>query len=76
MAQGEDEVRRIWKEYFKDLHNIDTQEQVAVHMCNFDGIQRGNDFGGKPIGRADIEVRVGSSKIERSQMGMRSLEEL
>ena len=32
LAQGEDEVRRSWKEYFEDLYNIDTQEQVAVHM--------------------------------------------
>ena len=37
LAQGEDEVRRIWNEYFEDLYNIDTQEQVAVHMCDFDG---------------------------------------
>ena len=39
-AQGEDEVQRIWKEYFEDLYNIDTQKQVAVHMCGFDGIWR------------------------------------
>ena len=42
LAQGENEVRKIWKEYFEDLCNIDTQEEVAVHMCSFDGIQRGN----------------------------------
>ena len=23
LAQGEDEVQRIWREYFKDLYNID-----------------------------------------------------
>ena len=28
LAQGEDEVRGIWKEYFEDMYNIDTQEQV------------------------------------------------
>ena len=28
LAQGEDEVRRIWKECFEDFYNIDTQEQV------------------------------------------------
>ena len=50
LAQGEDEVRRIWKEYFEDLYNIDTQDQVTVHMCGFDRIQRGNYFGGEPIG--------------------------
>ena len=52
LAQGEDEVRRIWKKYFENLYNIDAQEQVAVNMCGFDGIQRGNYLGGEPIGRA------------------------
>ena len=42
LAWGEDEVQKIWKEYFEDLYNIDTQEQVGVHMCGFDGIQWGN----------------------------------
>ena len=50
------------KEYFEDLYIIDTQEQVAVHMCVFVWIQRGNYFGGKPIERAEVEVRVGKSK--------------
>ena len=27
--------RWIFKDYFKDLYNIDTEEQVAVHMCGF-----------------------------------------
>ena len=54
LAQGEDEVRKIWKEYFEDLYNIDTQEQFAVDMCGFDGIGRGNYFGGDPIGRAEV----------------------
>ena len=62
LAQGEDGARNIWKEYFEDLYNIDTQEQVAVHMCGFDGIQRGNYFGGEPVGRAEVEVRVGELK--------------
>ena len=43
----------------RSISNIDTQEQVAVHMCGFDGIQRGNYFRGEPIGKADVEVRVG-----------------
>ena len=28
----EAEVGRIWKEHYEELYNIDTQEQVAVHM--------------------------------------------
>ena len=62
LAQVEDELRKIWKEYFEDVQNINTQEEVAVHMCGFDGIQRGNYFGGEPIGRVEVELRVGKLK--------------
>ena len=62
LAQGEEEVRRIWKEYFEDLYNIDTQKEVAVHMCGFDGIRRGNYFRGELIERAMAEVRMGKLK--------------
>ena len=47
LAQEEDEARKIWKEYFEDLNNIDTQEEVAVHMCDCDGVRRGNYFRGE-----------------------------
>ena len=69
LAQGEIEVQRIWKEYFEDLYNIDTQEQVAVHMCDFDRVWRGNYLGGEPIGRADVEVRVGKLKNGKAAVG-------
>ena len=29
MTKGEVTVQRIWKEYFDDLYNIDTEEQVT-----------------------------------------------
>ena len=48
----------IFKEYFEDLYYIKTQEQVALHMCGFNGIRRGNYFGGEPIGRAEVEMKV------------------
>ena len=47
LAQGDDEARKIWKEHFEDLCNIDTQEEVAVYMCGCDGARRGNYFGWK-----------------------------
>ena len=28
LAQGEEEARKIWKEYFEGLYKIDTQEEV------------------------------------------------
>ena len=62
VAQGEDAVKKIWKEYFEDLYNIDTQGEVAVHMCGFDGNRRGNYFGGESIGKAEVEVRMGKLK--------------
>ena len=62
MAQGEDKARKIWEEYFEDLYNIDTQEQVVVNMCGFDEIRRGNYFGGDPFERAEVMVRVGQLK--------------
>ena len=31
-------------------------------MCGFDGIRRGNYFGGEPIGRAEVEMRVAKLK--------------
>ena len=52
LEQGEDEVPSIWKEYFQDLYNTDTQEQVAVHVCGFDGVRR----------RAEVQMRVGKFK--------------
>ena len=30
-------MRRICKEYFEDLYNIDTQEHVALYVCGLDG---------------------------------------
>ena len=65
LAQGEDEAKKICKQYFEDLYNIDTQEEVAAPMCDFDGIQRGNYFGGEPIGRDEVEMRVG--KLENGK---------
>ena len=62
LTQGEDEVQKIWKEHFKGLYNIDTQKQVAGHMCGFHVIWRGNYIEGKVNGRVEIEVRAGKLK--------------
>ena len=49
LALREDGEQRIWKDYYEDLYNIDPLQQVALHMCGFDGVQRGNYFGGEKI---------------------------
>ena len=50
VVQGEDEVRKIWKEYFEDLYNIDTQNRLQSTCVALMG------FRGEPIGRADVVV--------------------
>ena len=43
-------------------YNIDTQEHVSHHTRGFDGVWRGNYFGGELIRRPEIDVRVGNLK--------------
>ena len=76
LAQGEDELRNICKEYFEDLYNIDNQEEVVLHMCGFDGIRRGNYFGGQPVGRAEVDLRVGKLKYGKAAGKDEIIEEL
>ena len=41
-------------------------------MCGSAGIQRGIYSSGETIGRAEFEVRVGNSRMEKPQVRMRS----
>ena len=38
-------MRRTWKDPFENLYNMDTQDQVIVHMYDFSDVRRGNYFG-------------------------------
>ena len=66
MALEEAEVRKIWKEYYEDLYNIDSQEQVAVPLRGLNGERRSNYFRGEPIRRPEVEVRVRKLKNGRA----------
>ena len=44
------------------LANLHVSFCVAVHMCGFDGVRRGNYLGGEPIRRIKVEVKVGKLK--------------
>ena len=57
-------MRRFWKEYFEHLYNIDTQEQVAVHMCGFDRVQSG---GVPEDWRSGVIVSLYKGKGERTE---------
>ena len=61
---------------FEDLYNIDTQEEVVVHMCCFDGIRRGNYFGKEPIGKAKVGVILGKLKNGKAAGGDEITEEM
>ena len=66
VVQGEDEMQKIWKDYYEHQYNINAQEPVGFHICGFDGIRRGNYFGGELISRKEVEVRVGKLKIGKA----------
>ena len=41
-------------------------------MCGYDGVRRGNYFGGEPIRKVEGEERVKKLRMERLQVRMRS----
>ena len=47
LVQGEDKAQNIWKEYFEDLFNIDTQEEVVVNMCGLEVVTSPNSIRGE-----------------------------
>ena len=51
-------MRKIWREYFEDLHSGDTGEWVTVSVCEFDGARRGNYFEREPVRRTEVKVRT------------------
>ena len=59
LAVGEEQVQMTWKNYFEDLYNMDTQEQVVVPMCGSGIVQRDNYFEGETVRRTEVEMRVG-----------------
>ena len=61
-------MRRIWKKYFKYIYNVDTQEEVGVHVCGYDGVRRGNYFGGERIRKIEVEERVKKLKNGKDEV--------
>ena len=57
---GDCEVKKTWKEYFENLHNRNKEVQVAVKMCGFGGVIRGNTFG-ESVGRQKWKLECKSS---------------
>ena len=67
LALGDDEVQRVWKDYFENLYDTDTQEQVAFYMYSVEGIQKVNQFKENPIRKTEVEVRVGKLKNGKAE---------
>ena len=59
LAGEEEEVQGNWMNYFVNLYNEDTKEQIAIRMCSFGDVQKDNYFGGEPVKRVKMELRVG-----------------
>ena len=62
LALREDKVRRVWEDYFEDLYNMDNKEGVAIHMCGFEGVQKGTYFREELIKTTEVVVKVGILK--------------
>ena len=58
IAVGEDKGRQTWKEYFKDLYNVDTEEQITVSMCEPEGARKVNYFGEQSMRKFEAEARM------------------
>ena len=58
-------MRKTWKRYVENLHHVDTEELVIVHIWGFDGAIRGIYWGGEPISRTKLEIRL--EKLEKSR---------
>ena len=43
---GEDGMKKDWREYFKEYLCGQERKSVAVNLCGFDDTRRGNYFGG------------------------------
>ena len=71
---GEDEVRMTYRDNVEDLYNIYTKEQVAVNMCSFGGVQRGNHFGAETVRRKEVEMRVGKLRFGKVVVMIRLME--
>ena len=67
-----EEAEVFWKEYYEDLYNIDTQEQVGVHIYGSDEVRRlgewrlKEDWGSLRIEKAGVKDEVTGVMIKSS----------
>ena len=40
--------------------------RIAIHVCDFNGVQRGNYIGEEPIKRTEVKVKVGKFKNRKA----------
>ena len=74
LAQGEGEVRRNWREYFEDLYNIYTREQVAATCVALMGFGEVITSEESQLEELRLRCEWGNLRMERPQVEMRSLE--
>ena len=68
-------MQRIWKKYFKDIYNVDIQEEVRAHICGYDRVQIGNYFE-EPIRKIEVEERVKKLKNGKAAGKYEVIEEM
>ena len=60
------DVRGVWKEHFENLHNINSNDEVLVNVCGFDGTRRNRYFGDEVISKEEVMGRVRKLKNGKS----------
>src|SRR5678815_3272518 len=58
MNRDEMDVRGVWKKHFENLYNINSNEEVIVNVCGFDGTRRKRYFGDEVISMEEVMGRV------------------
>src|SRR5678815_4077047 len=57
----------VWKEHFENLHNINSNEEVIVNVCGFDGARGNRYFGDEVISKEEVMGRERMLKNGKSE---------
>jgi hypothetical protein len=66
LVTDEAEVRKVWRDYFENLHKVGSNEEVIVNERGIEGLFRNGYFGEEEITREEVVGRVQKLKNGKS----------
>ena len=66
LVSDEIEAKKVWQEHLKNLHNVDSNEEVIVIACGFERACRNRYLGIEVITREEVVGRVRKLKNGKS----------